>query len=70
MNTDQRTWKDNLFRHEAILLVVLIGWNGFFPARLAVNFGTYDNSCDILRHSCEIGLLALGNDAHHPDGGH
>ncbi|MGH7975409.1 MAG: ABC transporter permease, partial [Limisphaerales bacterium] len=22
-------------------------------------FGTYDNSCDILRHSCEIGLLAL-----------
>jgi rhamnose transport system permease protein len=30
----------------------------FFDA-IGRNFGTYDSTCDILRHSCEIGLLAL-----------
>jgi ribose/xylose/arabinose/galactoside ABC-type transport system permease subunit len=56
MNT--RNWKNNLFGHESILLVVLVAEWIFFQA-IGRNFGTYDNSCDILRHSCEIGLLAL-----------
>jgi ribose/xylose/arabinose/galactoside ABC-type transport system permease subunit len=58
MNTDKRTGKSNLFGHEAILLAVLVAEWIFFRA-IGRNFGTYDNSCDILRHSCEIGLLAL-----------
>lgn len=51
-------WKNTLFRHETILFVVLVAEWIFFDA-IGRNFGTYDNSCDILRHSCEIGLLAL-----------
>ena len=47
-----------LLRHEtALLLVVVIEWcsfNGIGP-----RFGTLDNNFDILRHSVEIGLLAL-----------
>src|SRR5579871_5837375 len=58
MNTDKHRWKKNLFRHETILLVVVAAEWIFFNA-IGWNFGTYDNSCDILRHSCEIGLLAL-----------
>jgi rhamnose transport system permease protein len=58
MNTDKHGWKKNLFRHEAILLLVLVAEWIYFNA-IGRNFGTYDNSCDILRHSCEIGLLAL-----------
>jgi rhamnose transport system permease protein len=51
-------WKSTILRHEAILLVVLVAEWIFFDT-IGRNFGTYDNSCDILRHSCEIGLLAL-----------
>src|ERR1700759_1083803 len=58
MNTEKSAWKNSLFKHEAILLVVLVAEWIFFNA-IGRNFGTYDNSCDILRHSCEIGLLAL-----------
>jgi ribose/xylose/arabinose/galactoside ABC-type transport system permease subunit len=58
MNATKPTWKNNLFQHEAILLAVLVAEWIFFRA-IGRNFGTYDNSCDILRHSCEIGLLAL-----------
>ena len=58
MNANKPAWKSNLFRHEAILLAVLIAEWIFFQA-IGRNFGTYDNTCDILRHSCEIGLLAL-----------
>src|SRR5579862_5515292 len=58
MNTDQHSWKKNLLRHETILLFVLVAEWIYFDA-IGRNFGTYDNSCDILRHSCEIGLLAL-----------
>src|SRR5215469_10072873 len=58
MNTDKSAWKNNLLRHETILLLVLVAEWIFFDA-IGRNFGTYDNSCDILRHSCEIGLLAL-----------
>lgn len=58
MNTDKNGWEKILLRHEAILLLVLVAEWIFFDA-IGRNFGTYDNSCDILRHSCEIGLLAL-----------
>ena len=51
-------WKSALLRHETILFVVLVAEWIFFNA-IGRNFSTYDNSCDILRHSCEIGLLAL-----------
>jgi ribose/xylose/arabinose/galactoside ABC-type transport system permease subunit len=58
MNTDKPAWKKNLLGHETILLAVLIVEWIFFDA-IGRNFSTYDNTCDILRHSCEIGLLAL-----------
>jgi rhamnose transport system permease protein len=58
MNPNKPSWKAVWFRHETILFVVLIAEWIFFDA-IGRNFGTYDNSCDILRHSCEIGLLAL-----------
>lgn len=58
MNAANHGWKNILFRHETILFFVLVAEWIFFDA-IGRNFGTYDNSCDILRHSCEIGLLAL-----------
>ncbi len=58
MNAQKSTWKQHLFGHEAILLAVLVAEWIFFRA-IGRNFGTYDNTCDILRHSCEIGRLAL-----------
>jgi ribose/xylose/arabinose/galactoside ABC-type transport system permease subunit len=58
MNTEKRAWKKHLLGHEAILLAVLVAEWIFFDV-IGRNFGTYDSSCDILRHSCEIGLLAL-----------
>src|SRR5579862_836130 len=54
----KQSWKKNLFCHETILLVVLVAEWIFFDA-IGRNFGTYDNTCDILRHSAEVGLLAL-----------
>jgi ribose/xylose/arabinose/galactoside ABC-type transport system permease subunit len=45
-------------RHETILLFVLAAEWIFFDV-IGRNFGTYDNTCDIFRHSVEIGLLAL-----------
>ena len=56
-----------LLRHETILLFVLIAeWFFFYHFGTSVNrrgatvgFGTLDRQFDILRHSCEIGLLAL-----------
>ncbi|MDW8310609.1 MAG: ABC transporter permease, partial [Verrucomicrobiales bacterium] len=53
------TWSRRaLARHETALLLVLavefIAFNALGP-----RFGTTDNLFDILRHSCEIGLLAL-----------
>src|SRR6266536_2458944 len=47
-----------LVRHETILLIVLILEWLYFNA-VGRRFASYDNSCDILRHSVEIGLLAL-----------
>lgn len=62
-----RDWKSRLLSHEMLLLYVLVAeWLFFYFAGTAVNrrgvvvgFGTWDRQFDILRHSCEIGLLAL-----------
>jgi rhamnose transport system permease protein len=51
-------WKSVLLRHEtALLVVVVIEWLCFNA--IGARFGTLDNQFDILRHSVEIGLLAL-----------
>ena len=56
MNT--KSPKQLLVRHETILLLVLIlEW--FYFNAVGRRFASYDNTCDILRHSFEIGLLAL-----------
>lgn len=53
-----RSWKSIVFRHEtALLLVVVIEW--FVFNAIGRRFGTLDNNFDILRHTVEIGLLAL-----------
>ena len=45
-------------RHELILLVlVVLEW--FYFAMVGTRFGTLDNTYDLLRHSFEVGLLAL-----------
>jgi len=50
--------KSVLLRHETILLLVLTAeW--FFFNSVGPRFGSLDNSFDIVRHSVEIGLLAL-----------
>ncbi|MBL9215073.1 MAG: ABC transporter permease [Opitutaceae bacterium] len=61
------SWKSRLFRHETLLLLVLVAeWVFFYHygtttnrRGVVVGFGTLDRQFDILRHSCEIGLLAL-----------
>jgi len=63
----RRDWKTLLTRHEMLLLYVLLAeWLFFYFAGTTTNrrgvvvgFGTLDRQFDILRHSCEIGLLAL-----------
>jgi rhamnose transport system permease protein len=63
----QHGWKALLFRHETLLLLVLVvEWLLFYHygtttnrRGMVVGFGTFDRQMDILRHSCEIGLLAL-----------
>lgn len=60
-------WRARLLSHEMLLLYVLLAeWLFFYFAGtttnrrgLIVGFGTWDRQFDILRHSCEIGLLAL-----------
>ncbi len=67
MSTDKPVWKARLLSHEMLLLYVLIAeWLFFYFAGTTTNrrgvvvgFGTLDRQFDILRHSCEIGLLAL-----------
>jgi rhamnose transport system permease protein len=51
-------WKDLLLRHETILIGVLLVEFLYFNA-VGRRFGTLDNAFDIIRHSVEIGLLAL-----------
>jgi len=51
-------WKSLLIRHETVLLlVVVLEWIYFNS--IGPRFGTLDNTFDIIRHSVEIGLLAL-----------
>jgi rhamnose transport system permease protein len=50
--------KSILLRHETVLLLILAAEWWFFSAA-GHNFSTLDNTFDILRHSAEIGLLAL-----------
>lgn len=51
-------WRSLLFRHEtALLLVLILEWLCFNA--IGPRFGSLDNTFDILRHSVEIGLLAL-----------
>jgi len=58
LNTDKHGSKNLLLRHETILLlVVAVEW--FYFNSVGPRFGSLDNSFDILRHSVEIGLLAL-----------
>ena len=59
-------WKSLLLRHETLLLLVLVAeWLVFYFTGTTVKrghtfgFGTLDSQFDILRHSAEIGLLAL-----------
>ncbi len=50
--------KATLLRHETILFfVVLLEW--FYFNSVGPRFGSLDNTFDIMRHSVEIGLLAL-----------
>lgn len=66
-DSSRRDWKALLLRHETLLLLVLVAewlffyWAGTTTNRrgVVVGFGTLDRQFDILRHSCEIGLLAL-----------
>jgi rhamnose transport system permease protein len=58
MSSSAIRWKSLLLRHEtALLLVVILEW--FCFNAIGPRFGTLDNNFDILRHSVEIGLLAL-----------
>lgn len=60
-------WKSYVLRYETLLLVVLVvEWLLFWHFGTSTNrrgvvvgFGTIDRQFDILRHTCEIGLLAL-----------
>jgi ribose/xylose/arabinose/galactoside ABC-type transport system permease subunit len=58
MNKDHNGFKKLWLRHETILLVVVaLEWIYFNS--VGPRFGALDNSFDIVRHSIEIGLLAL-----------
>src|SRR5215467_14659676 len=54
----QKSFAASVFRHETILLFVVIGEWLYFNS-VGRHFGSLDNTYDILRHSVEIGLLAL-----------
>ena len=64
---EKTLWRARLLSHEMLLLYVLVAeWLFFYFAGTTTNrrgvivgFGTIDRQFDILRHSCEIGLLAL-----------
>lgn len=58
MNTENQGFKNILFHHETILLIVLVLEWLYFNS-VGPRFGSLDNTFDIVRHSVEIGLLAL-----------
>lgn len=51
-------WKALLRRHESVLLLLLVGEVLVFN-HYGIRFGTPDNVANMVRHSVEIGLLAL-----------
>lgn len=51
-------WKPLLLRHETVLLLVLVVEWLYFNS-VGSRFGSLDNTFDIIRHSVEIGSLAL-----------
>src|SRR5437667_11140053 len=51
-------WKSLLLRHETVLLLVL-AFEWYYFNSVGPRFGTLDNTFDIVRHSVEIGLLAV-----------
>jgi rhamnose transport system permease protein len=53
-----RNWRAFFLRHEAVLLLLLVVEIFYFDS-VGRRFGTVDNTFDIMRHSVEIGLLAL-----------
>lgn len=55
---NKNAWRSALLRHETILLFVLVLEWLYFNS-VGPRFGSWDNTFDILRHSVEIGLLAL-----------
>ena len=57
-NDEGASWKSFLLRHETLLAVLLVAEVLYFNA-VGPRFGTADNLSNILRHSAEIGLLAL-----------
>src|ERR1041384_784459 len=68
MSADAKArWKKILLRPETLLLgVLIVEWLLFYHFGTSTNrrgvvvgFGTVARQFDILRHSCEIGLLAL-----------
>src|SRR5258708_13293502 len=56
--TQLSRWKRVWLRHEMVLLAILILEWLYFNS-VGRRFGSLDNTFDILRHSVEIGLLAL-----------
>jgi ribose/xylose/arabinose/galactoside ABC-type transport system permease subunit len=57
-STPAPAWRAVFFRHEtALLVLVVLEW--FVFNSIGRRFGTLDNNFDLLRHSVEIGLLAL-----------
>src|SRR2546425_12623526 len=57
-SSQSRGWKSVLLRHEAILVVLLVVEVLYFNVA-GRRFGTTGNVFNIVRHSVEIGLLAL-----------
>lgn len=58
MDPDRHGLKVSLLRHETILLFIVL-WEWFYFNSVGPRFGSLDNSFDLVRHSVEIGLLAL-----------
>jgi ribose/xylose/arabinose/galactoside ABC-type transport system permease subunit len=58
MNTDKHRFRNAFLRHETILLVVLVLEWLYFNS-VGTRFGTLENTFEIIRHTVEIGLLAL-----------
>lgn len=58
MNAEKHGFKASVLKHETMLLfVVLLEWLYFNS--VGPRFGSLDNTFDLMRHSVEIGLLAL-----------